>query len=327
MMHQKSFHARLPFFYGWVIGGVIGLFLGFAGLRALGQGSLPVIATLLTAQWFVRYRGRAMALVTMGFALSNAFFPPFTQLLVSNLGWRSSYVALAALLAALLLPAMLVARDRPEALGLFPDGAASPPAHETASNPSAMAAAPTLRAAPFWLLALPLAVGPFVVTALVFHQVSIFAERGLSPAIAAGVFVPFSLAAAGATLIGGFLVERFRPKRVLLGNLLLMASAIAMLRLVQDPASATSYAILLGASSGLQSVVQGVAWATYYGRQGLGRLQGNAAMVTISAAALAPLPLAAWQQSAGSYLPGLTAMIALPLLGALLLLRFQPRHA
>lgn len=306
-------------------GGVLGLFLGFAALRALGQGSLPVIATLLTAQWFVRYRGRAMAIVTLGFALSNASFPPLTQSLVSAFGWRGAYLALGGLLVALLLPAALIARDRPEALGLFPDGAAAAPASEqTSSAGSVRPRMPTLRSAAFWLLALPLAAGPFVVTALVFHQVSIFAERGVAASVAAGVFVAFASAAAGATLLGGILVERFGPKRLLLGNLLLMALAIASIRLVGDPLTATFYALLLGTSSGIQSVTQGVSWATYYGRHGLGRLQGAAAMVTISAAALAPLPLAAWQQAAGSYGPGLTAMVALPLLCAALLLRFRP---
>jgi MFS family permease len=307
--------------------GVLGLFLGFAALRALGQGSLPVIATLLTAQWFVRYRGRAMAMVTLGFALSNASFPPLTQALVSSFGWRGAYIALGGLLVAVLLPAALLARDRPETLGLFPDGAAAPPASEQVVALGVAATdMPTLRSASFWLLALPLTAGPFVVTALVFHQVSIFAERGLGAAIAAGVFVAFSAAAASATLLGGLLVERFGPKRLLLGNLMLMATAVASLQLVSDPASATLYAALLGACSGIQSVTNGVAWATYYGRRGLGRLQGSAAMVTISAAALAPLPLAAWQQAAGSYGPGLTALIAVPLLCAAILLRFQPPH-
>lgn len=308
--------------------GVLGLFLGFAALRALGQGSLPVIATLLTAQWFVRYRGRAMALVTLGFALANATFPPLTQALVSSFGWRGAYLALAGLIVVALLPAALIARDRPEALGLFPDGAATPPASEQVLASGAEAtSAPTMRSASFWLLALPLTAGPFVVTALVFHQVSIFAERGLGAGVAAGVFVAFSAAAASATLLGGVLIERVGPKRLLLGNLLLMAVAIASLRLVADPMSAAIYAALLGASSGMQSVASGVAWATYYGRRGLGRLQGSAAMVGISAAALAPLPLAAWQQAAGSYTPALTAMVALPLLGAALLLRFQPPRA
>jgi MFS family permease len=306
--------------------GALGLFLGFAALRALGQGSLPVIGTLLVAQWFVRYRGRAMATVGLGFAASNAFLPPFTQQLVDTLGWRGAYVALAVMVWALLLPAFLLARNRPEPLGLFPDGSDGPPAQEQAQAVSGQPAItpPTLREARFWMLALPMAAGPFVVTALVFHQASIFAERGLSAAVAAGVFTAFAASSALMMVTAGFLVERIGPKRMALFNLLLMFSGVAWLTQMNSAPGAVLYAVLLGASSGGQSVVQGVAWATYYGRQGLGRLQGAAAMVTISAAALAPLPLAALQQSAGNYGLGLALFALVPLACFIILLAFRP---
>jgi MFS family permease len=305
--------------------GAPGFFLGFAGLRALGQGSLPVIATLLTAQWFVRYRGRAMAIVNLGFAFSNALFPPMTQALVDRLGWRGSYTVLAGLIWLLLFVVVLLVRNRPEDTGTFPDGAAEPPASEQPLEPGVQETGmPTMRTPAFWLLVLPLSAGPFIITALVFHQASIFAERGLGPALSAGAFVPFAVATAIMALIGGFLIERFGPKRVLLVNLLLMSLGVAGLNLVRDPISATIYAIVLGAAAGVQSVTQGVAWATYYGRRGLGRLQGSAAMVMITAAALAPLPIAAIEQAAGGYGPALLLMTILPLICFAILLRFRP---
>ncbi|MDP9438876.1 MAG: MFS transporter, partial [Actinomycetota bacterium] len=107
--------------------GPISLFLGFAALRALGQGSLPVTATVLTAQWFVKRRGRAVAVVVLGLAASNAVLPPVTQALISSLGWREAYVALGIMVWVLLIPAaILIVRNRPEEVGLHPDGAEAP---------------------------------------------------------------------------------------------------------------------------------------------------------------------------------------------------------
>ncbi len=74
--------------------GPLALFLGFAALRVLGQGSLPVTATMLTSQWFVRCRGRAIAIVVLGLAASNALLPPLAQSLIGSVGWREAYVAL-----------------------------------------------------------------------------------------------------------------------------------------------------------------------------------------------------------------------------------------
>lgn len=309
------------------ITGPLGLLAGFAALRALGQGSLPVIATLLTAQWFVLYRGRAMALVMLGFAASNALLPPMTQALVALRGWREAYFVLGGLVWLLILPAaILIVRDRPEVIGRYPDGASAPPPGEGQDDPAlpVLAARLSLRSPAFWLLALPLGASPFLVTALVFHQSSIFAERGLGPDVAAQSFVPFAVASACAMLLGGFLIERFGPKRVIMFNMGLTVVAIGWLLVASSPMAALIYAALFGATAGIQSIAAGVAWAHYYGRRGLGRIQGAAALVMITGAAVAPLPLAALQEAMGGYRPGLLLMLSIPLVCAGLVAAFRP---
>jgi len=168
----------------------------------------------------------------------------------------------------------------------------------------------------FWLLALPLAIPSFVVTAVVFHQASIFAERGLSAGVAAAVFVPFAVASAIGTAFSGYLVDRLGPRNVFRANLGVLFLAVMALLVLRSPATAVAYAAILGMSGGTQSVVSGVIWAHYYGRQGLGRVQGSAMMVLISSAAIGPLPLAALYQVTGSYAVGLVMLAILPLLGA-----------
>jgi MFS family permease len=311
-----------------VAAGSLALFLGFAALRALGQGSLPITATLLTVQWFVRYRGRAMAFVGLGGAAANAILPPLVRLLIVQFGWRGAYVALALLVWVLLIPATIwLVRDKPEAMGLHPDGASEPPAreHHTVDGAPEMTTRRLLTSGVFWQLALALAAGPFIITALVFHQVSIFGERGLSPEVAAGVFTTMALATATTTTLAGFALERFEPKWVLLGGLTLMLLAIGQLQLMNTPVAAILYTVTLGAAGGIQGVTTGVVWAHYYGRHGLGKVQGTAAMINIASAALAPLPLAALQQATGSYRLGLTLMAALPVLCGMLAVTIRPR--
>ncbi len=308
--------------------GPLGLLISFAALRALGQGSLPVLATLLAAQWFVAYRGRAMAVVMLGIAASNALLPPITQALVTAWGWREAYSALGVMVWVLIIPAAIViVRDRPESIGLYPDGAATPPSSEQHEEHTAVrlpVARPPLRTLAFWLLALPLAASPFLITALVFHQASILAERNLSAAVSASIFMPFAIAAASTTLLSGFLIERFGPKYVILFNMGLMAVAIGWLLTVSSAWSAIIYATLLGATSGLQSITSGVAWAHYYGRRGLGRVQGAAAMVMITGAAIAPLPLALLQQIMGNYQTALLLLLLIPIVCAALVIAFRP---
>ncbi|HSH80660.1 MAG TPA: MFS transporter [Herpetosiphonaceae bacterium] len=307
--------------------GPLALFLGFAALRALGQGSLPITATLLTAQWFVRYRGRAMAAVSLGFALSNAILPPLVRALIHQRDWRQAYMGLGIMVWILLIPgALWLVRDRPEDLGLHPDGAPEPPAHERRMDEGSESHASRTfwRSRNFWLLAIALTAGPFVITALVFHQVSIFAERGLPAQVAASVFAAFALAAAMMTLLAGVAIERFGPKRLLIVHHALLLLALGQLQLMSTPFTATCYALTLGAAGGMQSVTSGVAWAHYYGRRGLGRVQGAASTIMIAAAALAPLPLAAAQQASGGYTFGLALMAGVPVVCALFAMLVQP---
>jgi len=297
------------------------LFLSFAALRAFGQGSLPITATLLTAQWFVRYRGRAMALVSLGLALSNALFPSLVRWLVTLVDWRGAYMVLGVLVWLLVIPAtLLLVRNRPEDLGLYPDAAAAPPEQERQAEPQAGAPLrrPVMRTRQFWVLALPLSATSFIATGLVFHQVSMFAERGLLADVAAGVFVPFAMASAGAMTLVGFVIERLGPKRLLFVIQALLFSAVWQLQWITTPGAAILYAVTLGSAAGVQSVTAGVTWAHYYGRRGLGRVQGAASMVMISAAALAPLPLAALHQWSGNYTLGLIVLLGIPIVCSVL---------
>lgn len=313
--------------------GPLMLFFGFAALRALGQGSLPVTANMLAARWFVRRRGRAVAMVALGIAASNAVLPPVAQALVEAVGWRGAYTTLGVVVMLALVPAaLIIVRDRPETVGLRPDGDAKPPEEpeETVEVDEGIMGADKSRvmlSADFWLMAIPIAAAPFVVTALVFHQVSVLSELGVGPAAAAGAFVPFAIAAAASTVVAGSLSDRFGPRVPLFVSLTLLLGALGMLAVAQSAALVVVYAAMLGAASGTQGVVSGTTWAHYYGREDLGKVQGPASMVMISGAALAPLPLASLHQFSGDYTLGLVVMAAIPLACAVMALLFDPKRA
>lgn len=304
--------------------GAISVLFGFAALRALGQGSLPVTGNLLVAQWFVRMRGRALAIVSLGFASSNALFPIFAQRLISEFGWRDAYRVLGLTVWLLVIPfALLIVRNRPESIGLHPDGAAVEPAPVHAPTDSPQNRQHIWRTRPFWLLAIPLTAGPFVITALVFHQASIFVEHGVAREVAALAFSAYAVAAATASMLGGIAIDKFGPRGVLFVGLSLLCVGTLLLLGVSSPITAALYAAVMGLAAGLQTVSGAAMWAHYYGRDGLGAIQGAASMVGITASALAPLPLAAMHQAAGNYQSGIVVFSVLPLLCIVILAQFK----
>ncbi|MGA7669623.1 MAG: MFS transporter [Nitrolancea sp.] len=310
--------------------GFVAFFLAFAALRALGQGSLPINATLLTASWFVRRRGRAMAVVGLGFALSNAVLPGAARFLIEQTGWRHAYMFLGVMVWVLVIPgALLLVRDTPEQVGLFPDGADSPPDNEPrrSAGRSSTDSRPVLTSPLFWLLAVPLSTPSFVSTALVFHQVSIFSERGLDATVAAAVFVPYAIASASFSALAGFAIDRFGPKRLFSVNMLFLLGGVVMVGFIGSTVAAVIYALILGSAGGIQRIISGVTWAHIYGRHGLGRVQGSAMMVSITSAAIGPLPLAYLHGLTGSYTVGLAAMAVLPVLAVVMISFARPEEA
>ena len=309
--------------------GLVAFYLSFAGLRALGQGSLTINAVLLVNQWFVTRRGRAIALMGLGFPLSNAVLPSLSRFLIDAYGWREAYALLGVLVMLLIIPAaVFLVRNRPEDVGLFPDGADHPPLIEQTRthSPAAAAARPVMRSLAFWMLAVPLATPGLVVTALVFHQTSIFEQHGLSATLAAAVFVVFAISSAATSLVVGFMVERTGPARLFVFSMCALLVVCGLALVVNSPWMAVLYAAGMGVTGGSQRIVQGVIWAHYYGRWGLGRVQGAAMMAGITGAAVGPLPLALFRDLTGSYDVGVIVMAALPLLAIATVLLGRPER-
>ena len=304
------------------------VFLAFAALRALGQGSMTINSTLLTAQWFVRRRGRAMAMMSLGFPVSMAVLPPLSRLLIDSVGWRETYAVLGVMVWVLVLPgAVFLVRERPEDMGLHPDGAQEAPVGE-AGTPGLDADGRDRRriltSLPFWLLALPLTTPPLVVTGLVFHQTAIFQEQGLTAAVAAAIFVPYAVASAGTSLLSGFLADRFGPQPIFIGSMLALLASMATVLVMNSVTVAVVYGVLIGVASGASMLVGSVIWAHFYGRNGLARVQGSAMMIGVAASALGPLPLAWLEARLGGFAEGIIVLGVLPVLSILAMALVRP---
>lgn len=298
----------MAFASGWLMTAV-----ALAVLRGLGQGALPINGTLLMAQWFVRRRGRAMAIAGLGGALSTATLPPLARLLIDNIGWRESYLVFGMAIWAVVVPvAILLVRNRPEDVGLHPDGADEPPVGEAPVTASGEPVRhKVLNTRMFWFLAIPMAMPGLVDTALIFHQASIFAERGLSPTVAATAFAPMALTTAAFGFGAGFLTDRFGPRPLYIVGLLVLCIPPLVLQFISNTPAAFAYGMIMGAGSGIAMMVSRIAWSYYYGRHGLGSVQGAAVMVSIIGSALGPLLLAFIRDQSDSYTVALLVMFGL----------------
>ncbi len=87
----------------------------------------------LAASWFVRYRGRVLGIITLGSPLFSVVGTSgMTTFIANNLGgdYRPFYYGIAVLLVVVAVLVALILRDKPEDVGLYPDGADHAPKSE-----------------------------------------------------------------------------------------------------------------------------------------------------------------------------------------------------
>jgi MFS family permease len=302
-------------------GGVVGLFFAFTAVRFLGQGSLSLAATNLVSQWFSRRRGLALSVTSLGFALGLAAYPPLVQRMIGTVGWRQSWLWMGGWVWLLLIPAVLaLVVDRPDDLGLLPDGvrpgAARPgePAPAAEALEASWTPREALRTPAFWIVAVAMADTSALITGMYIYHVSYFRERGLSAQVAADMFSVTSLSMVVAMLGFGLLLDRAPTRLVLGAGIALNGAALGAMYALHDTRSAVLYAVLLGCTSGAAMTNSSYVWPRYFGRRHLGGIQGPATTITIIGASLGALPFGMAHDLLGGYRPAVGLLAFLPLL-------------
>jgi MFS family permease len=318
------------------VNSLVVLSVSFMALRFLGQGSLMMSCNNLVAQWFSEKRGFALSLTGLGFSLSVAAYPPLAHWLMEQLGWRQTWIWLGLLSWLLLLPmAWFLVHNKPEDIGLQPDGAsdAALPGDHAATTRTApkrsttdvgMTLSEALRTSAFWIIAFGVFTLAMLVTSIFFYQVPILESHGLSAQVAANIFPLTAITMIIFMPIQGRLLDRFPTPVMFAWALLLLSGALIAIAFVDDLPSAMIYSVVFGMSNAALHAVYAYVWPRYFGRKHLGSIQGTATMIGVVGASLGPLPLGIAYDLFGSYTSALFLFAAQPLLAAILVLFVKP---
>lgn len=90
---------------------------------AVAGGTSPLPHVTLMAHWFTRRHGVAMGIIMTGVAAGGMMLPPLVSMVITSYGWRTGFAVLGMLSLAVTLPmAIWIVKNRPEEIGLLPDG-------------------------------------------------------------------------------------------------------------------------------------------------------------------------------------------------------------
>lgn len=312
------------------VNGLLWLTVGFVGIRFFGQGSLSLVSVVTVSLRFVRRRGTALGIYSTASSALMATLPLALAFLIGRLGWRATWLVVAAVVAATVIPIAWFG------LRTMPTGQRAPvpakraeaslPVSERASVGDGSYDRPeAIRTWGFWLLVGISGSAAMLGTALNFHQIDLLGQAGLSATAAAALFIPQVI---GSTLAGlgiGWISDHVGTRYLPAAGMALLVAAHWMAAIVAPGILVITYAIVLGAMGGAVRTATSILLPAWFGIGHLGAIQGSLTFFNVVASALGPVALAVVEGYFDSYPPAVLLLSLLPLAALLITLGPAPR--
>ena len=308
------------------------------GLLTLGMSFGTFIVFVVTvANWFVRKRARALAIL-MSFSAIGGITLPLLVASIDTFGWREVMLACGIGFWLIGFPATLVMRKQPEDYGMVPDG--GPDDESLASGKASQVGgireqAITMRQAIklrfFWQLAIVTSLGQLVSSTNLFHFAALL-DYGMTAALAA--------AAAGAVAIGdlsgraGIAVigDRFDKRKMLTIAMIMQTIGVAGLAGINAdvfginlglwplPLFVVFFGLGFGSSIPLRLSILG----DYFGRTSYGSIVGLTSSVNAVFGAAGPALVGFIYDGTDSYRLGFTTLAIMLVISIPLALGLEP---
>jgi sugar phosphate permease len=322
---------------GFVLVGQVAAFWQFLFLRWTlvtigGVLMCHMVVTVTISRWFVRKRGRAIAIASLGQGLSKVAIPFFTAILFALVGWHQTWAVFGVLtLVLVVVPALLFMRRSPEDMGLEPDGPAAsvvgtapdhsyPQARRRPADDVEWSRKEVLRSSAFWLICFTYGMANVGIAGLNLHVFAYVLDIGYPAMIAATVLTIIALTQLGSTLLWGFISEKVDIRRATMFKFLTQGAGLAIATVSGHVISVYAGFFLYGIGLGGSWVLQELIWAHYYGRISLGTVRGLGVLVTHTFGAAGAPFFGFLFDATGSYLVSFVLFIAALLLSAVLIL-------
>ena len=308
-------------------------YLAYAAGRVVFHTAAPIGASTVVSRWFVRMRGRAIGVIFFCGAIGGVVFTMSAAIVIDNFGVAEAWITLGVIcLAVALLPNLLLVAERPEELGLLPDGdqeisADSESNQATTRSPissqlegDSFSTRQAIRSVTFWILVVTGFATFFVHAGVNVHIAAYLRDQGLTLTNAASVVTASWVVSAFGSVGWGWLMERL-PARVLYAVMLAMlAGSVLLLLSASSVGGALGAAALIGLVAAGGNITPAVMYADYFGRASLGKIRGIGEIGVLVGQSTGPLLAGVVFDLRGSYTIIFVSFAAIAALASILVL-------
>ena len=308
------------------------------GLVTLGGVFMcQVVVTVTIARWFLRKRGRALAIASLGQGLSKVAIPLVTAFLFVWIGWRQTWAVFGIItLALVVLPGIIFLRRSPEDMGMRPDGIgeatddAALRAQQRGSTSGALqfkakdeavwSRREVLNTKTFWLICLTYGIVNVGIAGLNLHIFAYVSDIGYPAMISATVMSIIATTQLGSTLVWGLLSERMNINKVTMVMFLVQGAGLITAISTSELAPIYVGFFIYGAGLGGSQVLQELIWAHYYGRVSLGTVRGLGIFISHTIGAAGAPFFGFLHDVTGSYMSSFVMFVIAVVVSAFLIL-------
>ncbi len=296
-----------------------------AGLCGWSLFSSTVVNPTIT-KWFIRKRGWALALGSIGVSMAGLISPVTMTFIVDTWDWRVGYTAMAVFVLAVVVPVSFIMRRTPEDHGLLPDGDPRELAHSPDQSTQILEIPSftrweAVRTRGFWLLVFGFGLNMAALSSVMVHAIPLLTDAGFSRAMAASALAVNGLGNLSSKAVWGYGLQRVHPRLLVMTAFLASATGVVLILV----ATATGQRMILfpgfflyGFGFGGTIPLGEFTWARYFGRRHIGAVRGIGNPVTILFTGVGPILVGLWFDLADTYQPAFFAIIASYLVGGVL---------
>ncbi len=310
-------------FIGFSMAQSIWVFYALGVLQGIALVAGSVIpASVLITNWFVEKRGLALGIALAGSGVGGVLLSPVIAMCLHAVGWRGTYLVLAAIVAITVLPfTIFIVRFKPSEKGMVALGEQANAAQAQAQAPAPGLTQKQAMSTPaFWVLSIAILLTGIVVNTMLVNLTPYLSDLGVTVAIASLVLAIGSGTVIAGKLICGRLFDLMNTRVVLI--ILGVCNLLSFVSLIF--ASSLTFGILYSLFTAMGACALTIA-PTYvasvlFGRRDFSGIFGVLSMFTSVGTAIAAVFGGLLLNATGSWNIVLYALMALAIISMVLYL-------